>query len=204
MKNDFIPSRDTDFISLERNFIAKLIRYSEELGISSEDAKDTLDILKRHSASFTEMISKRAESKAATEYHIMNKKDAVKEFRRIAKLIKSSKRYSPEIGENLGIIGPEIFVKDSSILKPELKAIVNGSEVLINFRKERTNGIKIYSKRGNEEGFSPLDLASLSPYSDKRKKLTASAPERREYFAFFLKDFKETGLQSDIVTVTIP
>ena len=93
MRNDLIPTRYSNFIVKERNFIEKFREFAETLGISTEDMNNTIDILEAHIDSYSNMISKRAESKAATEDHIFKNKKATKEFRRIARLVSALKNY---------------------------------------------------------------------------------------------------------------
>lgn len=204
MKNDFIPRRDADINSLELNFIDHLDRLAKKLGLDPEEIAETKRIISGHSDSFFEMISRRADSKAATERHNLKRKEALDEIRRISRVIKSSKKYNSAIGEALGIVGPEISNKDISVLKPELRARINADVVSILYRKQRTDGINIYSKRGDETKFTFLAVNSRAPYNDSRPKLVKTNPEQREYYAYFLDIDEETGQRSDVLRVTIP
>jgi hypothetical protein len=204
MKKDLIPTRYTNFIKLEKNFVEKFRMYAETLGIENSEVNKTINILSEHIESYSDMIAKKASSKAATEKHIANNRNAVKEFRRISKMIRSLRNYSPEMGENLGIVAIHSAERDMAEIKPTLKAVTIDTNINIKFKKHRTDGIKIFSKRGEEKTFSFLDYCAVSPYVDSREKLDSKKPETREYHAVFVKNFKETGNDSDVVTVTVP
>lgn len=203
MRNDLIPTRYSNFIVKERNFIEKFIEVAENIGISTEDMNNTIGILKDHIDSYSRMISKRAESKAATEDHITKNKKATKEFRRIARLVSASKNYTPAIGQDLGIISSLKSEMSPEEEQPVLRISASSTAAEIKFTKHRKDGIAIYSKRGDEKEFSFLDNCAHSPFIDKRKKLDSNNPENREYYAVYLKNFKPTGKQSNIVKVTI-
>lgn len=204
MRNDLIPTRYSNFIVKERNFIEKFREFAETLGISTEDMNNTIDILEAHIDSYSNMISKRAESKAATEDHIFKNKKATKEFRRIARLVSALKNYNSAIGQDLGIISTHKTEMSIEEEQPVLRISANGGVASIKFTKHRKDGIVIFSKRGDEKEFSFLDNCAISPYKDRREKLDNMKPENREYYAVFLKNYKQTGKQSDIVKVTIP
>lgn len=204
MRNDLIPTRYSNFIVKERNFIEKFRDLAETLGIRAEDMNNTIDILEAHIDSYSNMISKRAESKAATEDHILKNKKATKEFRRIARLVSASKNYNSAIGQDLGIISTQKTEMSPEEEQPVLRISANGTTADIKFTKHRKDGIVIFSKRGDEKEFSFLDNCAISPFKDKREKLDNMKPENREYYAVFLKNYKQTGKQSDIVKVTIP
>ncbi len=204
MKTDFIPNRDADLDAHEENFINKLSIHAPVIGLDPVEVTDSIGVIAAHRNSFTSMNSKRAESKSASQYNRNKKTNAINEIRRIAKKIKSSKNYTQAIGADLQIVGTALPPLNNSELKPLLKARVNGQEVILQFRKDGTDGIKIYSKRGGEADFSYIGLDTSSPYNDSRQKLEISKPEQREYFAYYFENDMEIGHRSDIVKVVIP
>ncbi len=204
MRNDLIPTRYSNFIVKERNFIEKFRECAGILKIKDEDMNITIGILNDHIDSYSKMISKRAESKAATEEHLLKNKKATKEFRRIARLVSASKNYTTAIGEDLGIISTQKTEMSPEEAQPVLRISVNGNSVNIKFIKHRRDGIAIYSKRGDEKDFSFIENCAISPYTDAREKTDLLKPENREYYAVYLKNYKDTGKPSNIVKVTIP
>jgi hypothetical protein len=201
---DFIKRRDGDLDEQEQNFITKLPTVSGTLGIEPAEEASVIAILETHRTSFTAVTTKKDEAKAAVALNNANKSAAIDEFRRIAKKIKSSLNYTTEIGEALGIIGPEVYPPDPASMKPELKAKLSGQNVVIEFNKQSMEGVRIYSKRGAETAFTYLATDTYSPYTDTRAKLDAASPEERQFIAYYFENDSDVGQQSDAVTVVVP
>ena len=204
MKTDFIPVGNGDMDSFEENLISKITIHAPALGLNPDEVTESINIISGHRTAFAKMNSKRSESKSATEDNYNSLTRAVNEIRRLAKQIKSSKSYTTGIGDDLGIIGSDIAGKYSVIMKPSLKANMNGQEVVIKFRKEGTDGIKLYSRRGAETEFTFLAVDTASPYNDTRDKLDPTKPEQREYYAYFFETDSDIGQQSDVLKVIVP
>ncbi|MBK9334943.1 MAG: hypothetical protein IPM96_21720 [Ignavibacteria bacterium] len=204
MKSYFIPSVYGDLDSFEENFVNKLAIHAQAIGLDQNEVAQMTQTINEHRAAYSGMISKKAESKSATEINNIQRDKAVAEIRRAAKLIKSSKGYNAGIGNDLGIIGSDQPSKQSASMKPELKATLNGNEVVIKFRKEGTDGIKIFGRRGNENDFMFLAVDTSSPYNDTREKLEPGKPEQREYYAFFFEVDSEIGQASDVLKIVVP
>lgn len=201
--NDFIKSIDAELDTQEENFCEKLLLRAAEVGIDIAEVTEAINIITTHRNLFSMAIQKKAEAKAAVAANKKGEKDAVKEFRRIAKKIKYSKGYTVALGKELGIVGPEIHIPSSGELRPTLKVTVSAIGVQIKFNKGEMDGVKIYSKRANETRFEFLDSDTISPYIDKRPKL-AAGPEERQYYAFYIFKDEATGQQSNIVTAIVP
>ncbi|MBS1517594.1 MAG: hypothetical protein JSS91_05860 [Bacteroidetes bacterium] len=204
MKNYFIPYSSGNLDAFEENLISKLPVHASALGMNADELAQSIQIINDHRASFTGMNSKKAESKSATELNNLNRDKALDEIRRLARAIKSSKNYTTAIGEDLGIIGADQSVKITSELKPDLKANISGQEVVIKFRKEGTDGIKIYGRRGSETEFTFLAVDTASPYNDTREKLERDKPEQREYYAYYFESDNDIGQASDVLKVVVP
>ena len=204
MKNDFIPRGNGNIDAFQENLVTKVGIHTSALGLDPDQVNASIQIINENRVSYTKMNSKKAESKAATEDYYNDRKKAIAEIRRLAKQIKSSKTYTTGIGDDIGVIGPEQQFKSSVEKKPVLKASVNGTVVKINFRKEGTHGIKLYSKRGSETEFTFLAINFASPYSDKREKLDPAKPEQREYYAYYFETDGELGQRSDVLKMVVP
>ncbi len=202
-KSDFLPKRDSNLDSFEGNFIEKLTVHSSQLGLESSVVTEITEKINNHRASYSKMISKRAMSKSAREINLAQKKSTVREIRRVAQMVKSLAGYTPAIGNDLQVIGTEITKTDITELKPSLVSKVNGNEVIIKFKKSGTDGIKIFSRRGNETDFKLLEITTISPYIDNRHKLDQSKPEQREYYAVFFDNVREVGIRSDIIKAVV-
>ena len=204
MKNDFIPRGNGNIDAFQENLVTKVGIHTSALGLNPDQVNESIQIINENRVSYTKMNSKKAESKAATEDYYNDRKKAIAEIRRLAKQIKSSKTYTTGIGDDIGVIGPEQQFKSSVEKKPVLKASVNGNVVKINFRKEGTHGIKLYSKRGSETEFTFLAINFASPYSDKREKMDPAKPEQREYYAYYFETDGELGQRSDVLKIVVP
>jgi hypothetical protein len=203
MKNDFIPQRDGDLDTFEENLAAKLGNYAAVLGLNAAEVAESLEIINKHRADYSLMISKRNESKSSTENTLSSQKKALAEIRRITKLIKASKSYTAGIGDDLGIIGSVLAAKNTMILKPVLSGMIEGNEVQIRYKKNKYDGIRLYSRRGAETEFTEIGKFAKSPVSDRRANLIAGKPEEREYYAYFLINDRDTGQKSDSLKMIV-
>lgn len=204
MKDNFIPRRDGDIDTFEENLDNKLSMYATILGLNPTEVTVTKNIINTHRAAFSNMNLKKQESKSATEENSRTKDLMLVEVRRIAKLIKSSKTYTDTIGQDLGIIGAEKSLMNSADLKPILKGRQDGQQIIIQFQKNGTDGVKIYSKRASESEFTFLAVDTQSPYTDSRSKIEEGKPEQREYYAYFFEKEDEIGQRSDTFKIIIP
>ena len=201
---DFIKTRDGDLDGQEENFITKFPGIAPTLGIDALEVTSVTDILGNHRTTFSAMLAKKAESKAAVADNNLKKKLAVGEYRRIAQKIKASNGYTEAIGDELGIIGPDVVMPPLEEMKPTLKVEVSGGVAEIKWDKQGMEAIAVYSKRGSEVSFSFFDKDVESPLTDDRPKLDPALPEERSYYAYYVDDDENVGQQSDIVTVIVP
>ncbi|MBK8550680.1 MAG: hypothetical protein IPL53_06315 [Ignavibacteria bacterium] len=157
MKKDFIPRRNSNLNTFVNNFITRLDLHSQDLAMNDQEINEAKKILQNHMRTFANMISLRAESKAATEEFNSSRENTINLIRRLSNQIKSSKKYDTGIGADFGIINRYSPVTDFSRHKPELKAKLNGSEVIIRYQAYGADGLTLYSKRGNETKFTKLN-----------------------------------------------
>lgn len=117
---------------------------------------------------------------------------------------KASVNYNDTIGQQLRLIGEAITV-NLSTSQPTLKLLgtpVQG-DVLIDFNKSISDGVEIWSKRGNETEWTKLATDSEPEYKDTRTNLTAG-PETRQYRARYVLNDAPIGNWSDVIVVTVP
>ena len=203
-KDDFVESRDGDLDGQEEVFITNLPIHAPTVGIDPLEVTSVVTILGDHRVSYTEMLSKKAASKAAVADNTLNKKAAIAEYRRIAQKSKASTGYTEAIGDDLRIIGPEVVMPPLEEMKPTLKGEHSGGIVEIKWDKQGMEAIAAYCKRGSEVSFSFFEKDVDSPLTDDRPKLDPSAPEERNYYAYYVDDDENVGQQSDIITVIVP
>lgn len=204
MKKDFIPGRNSNLFTFARNFIDRLEKYSKDLSLSESEVKSAKDVLSKFMSSFSGMISKKAESKAATEEFYLMKKKCVDTLRKMSNQVRSSKNYSRAIGKNFKIVKSYKKPDDFSKHKPVLSHKINAKRVIIKYTKNGTDGIKLYSRRGNEKEFSEVAFSLKGVYTDNRSKLTGLNPEAREYYAEYVVKYKTAGKRSNIMKVIVP
>ena len=202
-KTDFIPKRDGDLDMYEENFLNKLTVHAPVLKMDPAIVTELQTGISNHRLAFSAMISKRAESRAASEENYNKKRSAINDLRRGAKIIKSLATYHTAIGDDLQIIGADQPQIEPGLLKPVLIAKVNAQISYIRYKKLNADGIKLFSRRGGETEFTLLGYSTQSPYVDNRPKMAANQPELREYYAIFMIDMNEIGLISDSIRVTI-
>ncbi len=121
-------------------------------------------------------------------------------FRAIVAQIKTNPAYTKAMGEDLQIIAA---VSTSTLEQPELSVKVDGGNAIITFKKGKSNGVKIYGKRGTETAFSFLAIDTRSPYVDNRPNETPGSPETRQYYAYFIINDEQVGGQSDVISINM-
>ena len=204
MKNDFIPKRDGDLDSFEENFMNKIDIHVPVLQLDPDEVSGTKNIVLEHRNAFSQMNSKKALSMSATEHNSLSKKNSIVELRRFAKKIKSSKQYTRAIGDDLRIIGSDSLLPVYDDLKPVLKASFNGQNVIIKYKKNACDGIRIYSRTGSETEFTFTTIETGKSFTDPRTKAEMKKPEQREYYGVYLINYVEVGQVSDVVKIVIP
>lgn len=204
-KIDFIPTKAPDLNTLESQFLEHIDEAATTLGIPANFVTAAKLLIAAHQAAFNEKNAADVAYRAAVEkvkkaeWNAVNGKGGIIE---LTKLIKSIPGYSEDIGEMLGIEGSELVLALANV-KPVLTANYEGLNVVLRFKKQGTQGIKIFSRRGDETEFSFLAIDTESPYIDSRPKLDSMRPEKREYQAIYVYKDEPVGNMSDIVRYTI-
>lgn len=200
---DFIPQSDDAINTWASNFKAKLAIHAPVLNIAAPDVLIYQNQCDSMIASIVDVNNTRQLLKNKVQTKDSLRSDTVSNLRTLANRIKTEPTYTDAIGNDLGIITTATVV-DLSTAKPQLTLAVNGGQITVKFIRSKSNGVKIYSKRGSETAFTFLALDTHSPYYDVRPNLTDGVAETRQYYAFFIDiDDNQVGLQSDIVSVTI-
>lgn len=122
----------------------------------------------------------------------------------LVQLIKKSPGYTADMGQLMGIIGPEASTEHLAPvirLKVEMGSAGACQCVKISFTKYGHAGVAIYSRRGGGD-WELLGTPITSPYMDSRPLLVPTTPEVREYRARFW-DGGENGDWTDIASVTV-
>ena len=202
MKKDYIPAQDAEFDTWLDNFATKLPTYATTLGVDATQVTDITTGITNLRAKYTLAQQKKAEAKSwLNEFRVSRKTGTKDGLRPLINLMKANKDYTDTIGMDLRIVGEE-HVVDLATAKPSLSTVIEGGVVKVNFDKQTAEAVRIYS-RINQGTFSLIAVVLHSPFSDNRPNLQMGTPENREYFAFYMDNDVEVGLQSDTVSIKI-
>lgn len=204
MNKDFIPRRNADLNSFEKNFLNKLERYSSVLKLRKSDTESAVKAIEANKKAFSEMNLMKAKYKSVCELYETTRKKSISEIRNLSKLIRASLDFEQSHGADLGILHQENKSEPTADLKPVLKIKSDKEGLIIKYVKKGTHGLVIYSKIQGDSKFKYLAHAVHNTYTDKRGKTDNSKPEAREYYGYYFFDDKEVGKQSDVVRVIIP
>jgi len=122
--------------------------------------------------------------------------------RALVQRIKAHPNYTPAVGADLNVIGPE--ASPPAEIKPTGTATPQpGFTAEVTFVKGGFDGVDIESQRGAETTWTYLAFDSSSPYLDNRPPLAAGTPEQRRYRMRYRDHDVQVGLFSDTLTVTV-
>jgi hypothetical protein len=118
-------------------------------------------------------------------------------------MYKNSEAYTPEIGSDLGIVGTDDDFNPATF-KTTLKLTNFMGYVQIEFKKEKTDGVRIYARLQGQAEWTFLALDTRSPYIDNRPLTTPGVAETREYMAYGVIDDVQLPTASEIYSVLFP
>ena len=87
--------------------------------------------------------------------------------------------------------------------KPTLTATIDAHHVVLKYVKHTHQGIIIYTKRGDETEFENLGFCTKTKFTDSRANIEISKPEERQYKAIYIADDIPTGMESDVLSITV-
>lgn len=200
-KQDCIPKKDADFLSLLKSLSEKAPAQKAALNISDADLaaltadatlfEGKLKAFNDADAIYSQASTEKQTVRAAVEGRV----------RAIIRRLKSATGYTEAIGQLLKIIGPD-DTTDLTTSKPDLTATPKAHGIELSFTKGKSDGVKIYSKRDGDADFVFLANDTVAPYVDNRPLLVAGKPEVRRYKAIYVVNDDEIGNFSDEVVVT--
>ena len=202
MKQDFIPKRDANLDTWEETFVATLPGVATTLNLTTEQVDGITTQVATHRGLYSAADTAKTAAQSATNAARTSRRTTVDAIRALARLIKAQPTYTTAIGERLGIEGPEhaVHLEDQ---KPTLTVKLTGGFPEIKFNKGDSDGVKIYSKRGAETGFSFLATDTESPYVDNRAALSAGVSEQRQYQAYYMLGDEQVGQASDVASISV-
>lgn len=179
-----------------------LEKYAGLFDIGQEEKDALIGAMNTTKTDYTVKTTARAAAKAATQKFKKSKENTVKSIRKSVRKIKAHNNYSVTIGKEMGIVGEEAHY-DQSKMQPKLRLLLNAGVVEIRFKKSFSEGINIYSKRGDETEFTFLARDTRSPYTDKRSNPAPGEAETRQYYAFYVFNDEEQGLRSEVYEIAV-
>jgi len=221
---DFVKGSDLEFVAQLSTFAQKLPNYATVLNLTPAevgDAQNDSDLMARAVLAVNESkataqgwtnfknLARRGDAPAlppfpspvdTTNLTPLVAPGVEERFRALARRIKASPGYTTGIGEDLGIHGEEDTTEPTS---PVLTVKVDGGHPVISFKKGKSDGIRLYSRRSGETGFVFLAVDTRSPYVDNRPNQTEGVPEKREYYAYFISGDEAVGTKSATIEITV-
>jgi len=201
MKRDYLPSRDAELDTWELNFITKLPAIATTLGVPTSEVTKITTAINQHRTTYNTTVAKKNEAIAATNTNKLKKKDTKSVIRKLANQLKTNNLFTEAIGKELDIITKLINFPANE--KPILSATIDAHHVILKFTKRGHQGIIIYTKRGDETEFENLGFCTKTKFTDSRVNIDLSKPEERQYKAIFIFDDLPTGIESDVLSVTV-
>ncbi|MFN8283965.1 MAG: hypothetical protein U0U67_12170 [Chitinophagales bacterium] len=201
MKKDYLPNRDAELDTWELNFITKLPAIATALGIPTADVTKVTATINQHRITYNTTVAKKNEAIAATNTNTLKKKETKDSIRKLAKQLKANNLFTEAIGRELDILTKEVTFPANE--KPTLTATIDAHHVVLKYVKHTHQGIIIYTKRGDETEFENLGFCTKTKFIDTRANIDVSKPEERQYKAIYIADDVPTGIESDVVSITV-
>jgi hypothetical protein len=195
MKKDFIPVKISKIDYWEKHFSDQLVSLAPTLNIDPTQVTSITQEIDDHRTAYSEadLAKKAAKAKVAQMQRL--KTQTLRSIRKLVRQIKASPAYTESIGKSMGIIGPE---DSKELTEPTLRVRSIGGRAVISYKKYRSDGIYLYSRRGHETALVLLAADNRSPYVDTRPNLNPSEPEQREYAAYYMLNDEPVGKMGSI------
>jgi hypothetical protein len=226
-KVGYLPSSDADRVIWLNNFSTKIGTYAPSVAITSAEVtsiandkayfqyivnmhdsyKQTLNNLTAYKNLLKHAVAQQHLGTIPTAPALGVAPTAVSEgvFDRIAKFaqrIKASTSYTEAMGQDLGIIAPEINV-DLSEMQPELKVKLDAGRPFIKATKGIADAIDLFVDRNDGNNFIPLGRLLKPEFIDTANLPAATPLAEWEYKAMFVIGNDNVGVMSPTVSVVV-
>ena len=200
-KQDFIPTGDNEYSAWYATFSAGVTARQGTFGLTAPEVtqvtNDNTDIhtkltnLNNANIAAAQAVADKRNSRTGTEARA----------RALIRRLKAHPSYTPAIGQQLGVVGPE-DTTDLNTAKPTLTGTaLPHAACELKFSKSKADGVNIYGKRDGDADFVFLARDTSSPYVDNRPSLVAGKAENRQFKAIYVQGDGEVGHASDILTL---
>jgi len=224
-KDDWLPTREDEFLPWFNNFNTKLPGYAVTLDLNPGDLTVVADDTAMVEYAVNGVAIFKAEQKEWVDFKNLElygpfggptpgtptvptitpptlvAPGIIRRTRDLVLPIKAHPNYTEVIGEDLGIIGPEQV--GAGLVKPVGRAeALPKHEVKITFVKGSHDGVDVESQRAAEVAWTYLAFDGFSPYVDNRAPLVPGQPEERRYRLRYRDNDLPVGEYSDVYVVT--
>jgi hypothetical protein len=226
-RNGFLPQTDADKVVWLNNFSAKIGTYATQVGITPAE----ITSINNDKAFFSYVITmhdaykqtlnnitayKNLLRKAVAQQHIGalpaapvlgTAPTAVPEgiFDRVSKLaqrIKASVNYTEAMGQDLGIIAPEVNI-DLTSLQPELRVKLDAGRPFIKATKGIADAIDLFVNRNDGNNFISLGRLLKPEFIDTTNLPSTTPLAEWEYRAMYVIGNDNVGVMSPTVSVVV-
>lgn len=199
-KKYYLPRAIGELLIWLENLKAKIAVHGAALGLDPAQIAD----IQARVTTVTDKINTAKQSMETAKGDVADRDNAIKEFyawlKPAVQVFKNSEEYTPEIGNDLGIVGSDDDF-DADTFKTTLKLTNYMGYVQIDFVKSKTDGVKIYGRLKGQADWTFLALDTRSPYIDNRPLSQAGVPETREYVAYGVIDDVQLPTPSEIYSI---
>jgi hypothetical protein len=226
--NHYLPRRDQEKVLWLNNFSSKLPTQAASVGVSGAEVTSVQDDAAAFSywtgqvETFTTEKEERVEFKnilrdgplgsPAPSYPILPTipvpptavlPGIFGRIRLLVQRIKNSPNYTTSIGTDLGIIGSEDST-DHSTLKPELKLILHGGAVEVQWKKSAADAIRIECDRGiavaGQSGWALAGIDTMPHFTDTTP---ITVPAVWKYRAIYLIGHEPVGQWRNVPSISV-
>jgi hypothetical protein len=120
----------------------------------------------------------------------------------LALRIKNHPNYTEAIGQDLGIIGPEVII-DPSSMKPVLYLSLNAGHPHIGWAKQGMDSLELWRDCGDGKGFVQLNITTNTDYADNSPMPAPGVSAVWKYKAIYRLNDQQVGQWSDVATIGV-
>lgn len=223
----WLPSALADQITLFTNFKAKISSYATELGFTPAQVLAAQELCTQMISAYNYAEASRTTMQSVTQWRdlVFNgepmgtpasaaplftppadltfTRGCVQQFMRLRDQIVANDKYTTAIGEDLGIVGPQVTPPSPESVSPNLKvSVTEGESVLVTGSMQGMNALRmVYTPKGGE----PREVAFITstPAGFTITKADPDKPENGELRAVFFKKNLPFGNPSPIYPITL-
>jgi hypothetical protein len=223
----YLPISDSDKVTWLNNFKLKIANYATQLGFTAAEVTSIqndavyfqfvvqqLDAYKQLTlgmTSFKNTLKTNKQQQATGNLPTLAAPATIPTsvaagiFTRVgtyALRIKRSAAYTPAIGQDLGIVVPNV-VFDPSTFQPDLEVKLEAGRPHLKWTKSSSDSIQLYVDRNLGDGFVPLAHTVKTEYLDVAQVPTGSFTAQWSYKAKYKIGDDEVGMFSPVITIVV-